>query len=98
MPRSLLLPGSRLVVSCSPYMEALGLARVGEPGSSRYRPGGCPARRRGVRGVLLPSAMALPGDRTWHPPRWLCRLSSAGAVTGAIREAWRHADRHGAFW
>jgi hypothetical protein len=66
-------------------MEALELARVGEPGSSRYRPGGCPARRRGVRGVLLRSAMALPGDRNWYLPRWLCWLSPAVAVTGAMR-------------
>jgi RND superfamily putative drug exporter len=26
-----------------------------------------------VRGVLLPAALALLGDRTWYAPRWLRR-------------------------
>jgi len=28
-----------------------------------------------VRAVLLPSVMALLGDRNWYLPRWLCWLS-----------------------
>ena len=40
-----------------------------------------------VRGVLLPSVMALLGDRNWYLPRWLSRLltrgGSAESATGA---------------
>ena len=32
-----------------------------------------------VRGILLPAALALLGDRTWSAPRWLRRLASAGS-------------------
>ena len=27
-----------------------------------------------IRGVLLPSVMALLGDRNWYLPKWLARL------------------------
>jgi uncharacterized membrane protein YdfJ with MMPL/SSD domain len=27
-----------------------------------------------VRGVLMPAAMALLGERNWYLPRWLARL------------------------
>jgi len=27
-----------------------------------------------VRGILMPAAMALLGERTWYLPRWLPRL------------------------
>ncbi len=32
-----------------------------------------------VRGILLPAALALLGDRTWSAPRWLRRPASAGS-------------------
>jgi putative drug exporter of the RND superfamily len=33
-----------------------------------------------VRGILLPAALALLGDRTWSAPRWLRRLANAGSL------------------
>jgi len=35
-----------------------------------------------VRGVLLPSVMALLGDRNWYLPRWLSRLSKLSGPAG----------------
>jgi RND superfamily putative drug exporter len=32
-----------------------------------------------VRGVLLPSVMAVLGDRNWYLPGWLARIPLAGA-------------------
>ena len=43
-----------------------------------------------VRGVLLPAAMTLLGDRCWYLPRWLSRLpggTSAGPGTAKSRPA-----------
>jgi len=33
-----------------------------------------------VRGILLPAALALLGDRTWSAPSWLRRPASAGSL------------------
>jgi len=33
-----------------------------------------------VRGILLPAALALLGDRTWCAPRWLRRRAERGAL------------------
>jgi RND superfamily putative drug exporter len=35
-----------------------------------------------VRGVLLPSVMALLGDRNWYLPRWLSRLPKLSGPAG----------------
>ena len=35
-----------------------------------------------VRGVLLPSVMAMLGDRNWYLPRWLSRLSKLSGPAG----------------
>jgi uncharacterized membrane protein YdfJ with MMPL/SSD domain len=32
-----------------------------------------------VRGILVPAALALLGERTWYLPRWLNRLPSRAA-------------------
>jgi RND superfamily putative drug exporter len=37
-----------------------------------------------VRGVLLPAAMALLGDRCWYLPRWLSWLPGRGLATGQL--------------
>ena len=37
-----------------------------------------------VRGVLLPSAMVLLGERNWYLPRWLSWLPSSGPAGPAI--------------
>jgi len=39
-----------------------------------------------VRGVLLPAAMELLGDRNWYLPGWLSRLPGGRAETGADAE------------
>ena len=47
-----------------------------------------------VRGVLLPAALALLGERTWYLPRWLGWLPGGGpaaAVTGPDTPAGRSA-------
>ncbi len=52
-----------------------------------------------VRGVLLPAAMSLLGDRCWYLPRWMSWLPgrrhevAAGAQSTRLADAWR-ADRH----
>jgi putative drug exporter of the RND superfamily len=33
-----------------------------------------------VRGILLPAALALLGERAWYAPRWLCRPRHRGSV------------------
>jgi RND superfamily putative drug exporter len=33
-----------------------------------------------VRGILLPAALVLLGDRTWSAPRWLRRPPTAGRL------------------
>jgi RND superfamily putative drug exporter len=41
-----------------------------------------------VRGVLMPAAMAVLGERTWYLPRWLAWLPGAartGQTPGAAR-------------
>jgi putative drug exporter of the RND superfamily len=38
-----------------------------------------------VRGILLPAAMALLGDRTWYLPRWLAWLPGSGVMTPGSR-------------
>jgi putative drug exporter of the RND superfamily len=35
-----------------------------------------------VRGVLLPAALALLGDRTWYAPRWLRRRADRAEIAG----------------
>jgi RND superfamily putative drug exporter len=40
-----------------------------------------------VRGVLMPAAMALLGDRAWHLPRWLGWLPGSGGQAGAAQLA-----------
>jgi len=35
-----------------------------------------------VRGILLPAALTLLGDRTWYAPRWLRRAPSAAHSYG----------------
>jgi putative drug exporter of the RND superfamily len=49
-----------------------------------------------VRGILLPAAMALLGERCWYLPRWLSwlpggRLPAESAVPGEWREPGRWA-------
>ena len=39
-----------------------------------------------VRGILLPAAMALLGDRNWYLPRWLAWLPRVGLEDPAARE------------
>ncbi len=42
-----------------------------------------------VRGVLLPSVMALLGDRNWYLPRWLSRIVTRGDNHGSVLQAHR---------
>jgi MMPL family len=35
-----------------------------------------------IRAVLLPSVMALLGDRNWYLPRWMSRFTAGGAGPG----------------
>jgi len=38
-----------------------------------------------VRGVLMPAAMALLGERTWYLPRWLPGLPGRRGLVQALR-------------
>jgi RND superfamily putative drug exporter len=40
-----------------------------------------------IRAVLLPSVMALLGDRNWYLPRWLARLTAGGAPDAELPAA-----------
>jgi putative drug exporter of the RND superfamily len=40
-----------------------------------------------VRGILLPAALALLGDRSWYLPRWLAWLPGNRAAAGAVAVA-----------
>ncbi len=42
-----------------------------------------------VRGILVPSALALLGERSWQVPRWLAWLPGGGSAAGAA-----HAHTH----
>ena len=38
-----------------------------------------------VRGILLPAAMSLLGDRCWYLPRWLCLAARPSIAPGSLR-------------
>jgi RND superfamily putative drug exporter len=46
-----------------------------------------------IRGILLPAAMALLGERCWHMPRWPARRTAAPAMESADAGAPPHARR-----
>jgi uncharacterized membrane protein YdfJ with MMPL/SSD domain len=42
-----------------------------------------------VRGILVPAAMAVLGERCWYLPRWLCWLPGSGTAAAAPGSASR---------